>query len=135
METILKIEEIENHKLAKDDWNSYEGFKVATDKQEIFLLVSDGASCCEQWGQIVSEDDLTDFIGAELLNLTTTDIALNTKMAEKQGSNYLDCGDIMFMNLETNKGTLQFAVYNAHNGYYGHTGRIISNQLNLEVTL
>ena len=41
-------------------------------------------------------------------------------------------GDIIFVNLETDKGTLQFTVYNIHNGYYGQEIKIVSQQLNLE---
>jgi hypothetical protein len=41
----------------------------------------------------------------------------------------------MFVNLETDKDTLQLTVYNSHNGYYGHSAFIRSNQINKEITL
>ena len=39
--------------------------------------------------------------------------------------------DCMFINLETNKGTLQLTVYNQHNGYYEHSVRILKNKTNM----
>jgi len=38
---------------------------------------------------------------------------------------YTDCGDAVFLNIRTNRGNLQFAVYNAHNGYYGHSAYVV----------
>lgn len=37
-------------------------------------------------------------------------------------------GEAMFINFETSKGTLQFTLYNSHNGYYGHTAKVISKR-------
>lgn len=48
---------------------------------------------------------------------------------------FIEEGDFVFINLETNKGTLQFVLYNSHNGYYGHCSSITSTQLTLEKTL
>ena len=36
----------------------------------------------------------------------------------------------MFVNVETDKGLLQFVAYNEHNGYYGHEACVISKHLN-----
>ena len=69
----------------------------------------------------------------------TGDIFLQTKNTIKNisMSNYsiLDKEEVMFINIETSKGTLQFAVYNCHNGYYGHAVKVISEQLNVETYL
>ena len=41
----------------------------------------------------------------------------------------------MFVNLETNKGTLQFVAYNEHSGYYGHEAKVQCTQLMHSETL
>lgn len=92
-------------------------------------MISNFTSCCEDWGYFSSEDDYNDFIGAELLNVVIVDDALKCAEMDKF-SEYHD--DAIFVNLETSKGVLQFAVYNSHNGYYGHTVRITSKQVTEE---
>ena len=131
-EKILSIEEVENIEPTKaDSYESCDGYKVVTDKQEIFVLISNGQSCCENWGYLSSNDDIKEFIGAQLNSLTLTDTALKTVDPEL----YLDEGQIQFVNFDTSKGLLQLAVYNAHNGYYGHDIFIRSKQLEYNSTL
>lgn len=72
-------------------------------------------------GLLQSEDDLTAYIGAELREVHLTDTALNKAAVEK--SDYYDGDDgggIQFVDFVTDRGTFQLAVYNSHNGYYGH---------------
>jgi hypothetical protein len=38
----------------------------------------------------------------------------------KESGYYEDEGGIQFVDFVTDKGVFQLAVYNAHNGYYGH---------------
>lgn len=135
MEKILKIEEVFDFEYNDpDSWSSsYDGFKIITDAQEILILVSNGQSCCESWGNIVSEDNLEEFIGSNLSSVKVVDTGINEKMIEAGQS--LDAGEIMFVNLETSNGTLQFAVYNSHNGYYGHTGIVKSTQISKVTSL
>lgn len=125
-----KIKEIKEY--TKDGKS---GYFIVTDKQDIKLLISDGQCCCERWGYFMSEDDLSYFIGAKFLDLKITDTSLNeAKMAEHQcGSNYE--GGVMFVDIRTSKGVLQFVAYNQHNGWYGHEACIISKDLNYKVIL
>lgn len=131
METILKIE--------AHSESGMTGFEITTDKQAIKLLIDDFQSCCENWGYFMSEDNLDQFIGAQLIDISITDTALNTKpftsreISEEPPHVYE--GGIMFVNLSTSAGTLQFVAYNEHNGYYGHDAKVISEQLNHEETL
>lgn len=125
MEKILKIEEVTDDNTPK--WLA-DGFTITTDKQVIKLLIGNGQSCCESWGYFMSEDDLEQFIGADLLDVNLTDTALNTKQIEKNKDN-IDCGGVMFVNLDTSKGLLQFVAYNVHNDYYGHDAYVFSEQL------
>lgn len=131
MEKILRIEET-NFKTKENDWDSYEGYQIITDKQTIKLGISDDQSCCERSGYFMSEDDFSEFIGANLIDLAITDTCLNTKKLEEEE---LYEPDLMFVNLNTDKGLLQFVAYNSHNGYYGHSAVVVSEQLNHEEVL
>lgn len=135
MEKILRIEE-ETFKTHKNDYQSYDGFLIVTDKQTIKIGISNSQSCCESWGYFMSEDDLSLFENSVLTEISITDTALNTESFNKRiEDEYLDCGGCMFVNFETSKGKLQFVAYNAHNGYYGHDAVIISEQLKKEECL
>ena len=129
MEKILRIEEA-SFKKNPPDWEDFEGYQVVTDKQTIKLGISSGSHCCETFGVFVTNDDTSDFIGAKIIKIIVVDECLK---AEKAPDIYE--GGIMFINIETTKGVLQFTAYNEHNGYYGHTGIVISNQLITEQTL
>lgn len=100
-------------------YSEMDGYKVTTDKHEFHVLIDNGQSCCESWGYICSEDDTKPFIGEELLEIKLTDTALNQTVLEESGY-YEDEGGIQFVDFMTTRGVLQFAVYNSHNGYYGH---------------
>ena len=100
--------------------SSYDGYKVKTSEHEYLILIDNEQNCCESWGYFASEDDFDSFIGKSLNSIELTDLALNNKKVEESGY-YDDCGGIQFVNFKFNDGSvLQFAVYNAHNGYYGH---------------
>lgn len=131
MEKILKIE-TETFDYTNGYTQSCDGYKITTDKQEILIGISNGQSCCENWGYLTSQDDFDDFIGATLVDVRTVDEALNVESIKDADSSY---GSFMFVNLETNRGTLQFVLYNEHNGYYGHDAVVVSNQLKYETTL
>lgn len=139
-ERLLKVEEVENlnctakHNLEGDNgsrlsmtsmlnalggWGGYDGYKITTTKNTYLILIDNGQCCCESWGYICSEDNINSFNGSEVIEVRLTDKALNTHMIEKSDY-YEEGGGIQFIDFVTDKGTLQFAVYNSHNGYYGH---------------
>lgn len=109
---INKIGEIYGH-------DNMDGYEIKTDITEVYVLIENVQNCCEDWGYFASEDDLSYFIGAELKEVKLTDTALNKTRADPLVEN-LECGGIQFVDFVTSKGTFQLAVYNAHNGYYGH---------------
>ena len=113
--------------------NEFTGYEITTNNQTIQFGIRTGQSCCENYGYFSSEDDLNQFIGAELLDIQLTDTALNTNKLEKQ--NFSDYVNLMFETFKTNKGVFQLTVYNDHNGYYGHDAVIISQQLKLTENL
>jgi hypothetical protein len=97
-----------------------DGYKVTTSEHAFHVLIDNGQSCCEGWGYISSDDNLAPFIGAELREVNLTDTALNTKKVEETAEYGFDGGGIQFVDFVTDRGTFQLAVYNGHNGYYGH---------------
>ena len=121
LEKILSIEEILEFNPQNKYFFNYDGYKIKTTNHEYFILVENAQHCCEIWGYLTSEDDYGSFIGKELKSFELTDCALNTKKVEESGYYGDEYGGIQFVNFNFWDGTtLQFAVYNAHNGYYGH---------------
>jgi len=103
-----------------------DGYLIRTTEQQIFMGISDGQCCCEQWGYLATDDDLESFVGAEVLGIQSSD----KELLSIEGS--LDEGGSMFIDVITSKGTFQFACYNSHNGYYAHGAVVESKQLSLE---
>ena len=129
MEKILKIEE---GSFNLGEYSDYVGYIISTDQQVIKFGIGAYQACCEDWGYFSSEDDFKDFIGADLLEIETVSTALNVEAFKTEA---VDIDSCMFVNFKTSKGLLQFAVYNEHNGYYGHEVKLISNQLTLDDAL
>lgn len=128
MEKIVAINEYE----AKEDYCEVAGFEVATTKQNIRLFINNEASCCESWGYFWCNDNPNDFVGAELRSVSLTDTALNEaqmKLNDLDPNDKWFEGGVMFVNLETDRGVLQFVAYNEHNGYYGHEATVQCTQL------
>lgn len=123
MEKILEIKEVDD----KDG-----GYIVITDKQKIEILIQNTQYCCESWGWFASEDNPQDFVGTNLINIFRVNESFDPKEVEGL---HLDAGEAMFINIETDIGVLQFTLYNAHNGYYGHSVTIKSKQLTLDDVL
>ena len=140
-ERILSIEEYEGPKLGKEGlsgrWDMYEGYLITTDRQRILLGISAEQSCCEQSGYLMTNDNLKEFEGAELLAIKHTDNALKTIQIPCNMVELLNDSDTstMFITLETDRGTLQFVAYNNHNGYYSHTALVQSRQFTDEQSL
>lgn len=90
---------------------TYEGLIIETDKGSIKLVISDDQSCCEQWGALFFEtpDDISQFIGAEILQIEDIDIKRDEWIDNETQ-----------LRITTDKGVIQYAIYNEHNGYYSH---------------
>lgn len=90
------------------------GLHIRTDNGDIKLLINPDSNCCEDYGCefLETPDDISKFIGAKIIEVS--DIAtVNYK------EDY-DCGGETQLKIVTNRGVLQYAVYNDHNGYYSH---------------
>jgi len=136
------ITAIEPYVASPSGWREA-GFQITTTEQTITLAIDDESSCCESWGYFLTEDDTAKFVGAGLRGVSITDtnrsgwkfVGSYHEWDEARGDVLLDAGDVMFVDIETDRGVLQFVAYNAHNGYYGHDARVSSRQLTHEVTL
>lgn len=69
-----------------------------------------GQSCCEH-RYMVCDDDLTDYVGAKLINVIS-------KPASFVDEDY-DVHETMFIDFETTNGVFTIVNHNSHNGYYG----------------
>src|SRR5688500_16599576 len=107
MEKIVSIEE--GSFVKKDDRGystTYDGYLIQTSDQVIKIGISDFASCCEQFGYVTSEDDLSNYVGAEFLGLKVTDTELR-KYTDAELPNWSlswnECS-AMFVDVETSNG-------------------------------
>lgn len=127
---VIEVDSVDEKgiKLEVTKWcGGYDGYQIKTDDKDIFLLISNGQGCCESWGYLSSLDKLSDFNGANILDISYTDLNLKSGDIIIDGirSNNIDINACQFLNINTDKGLLQFVVYNEHNGYYGHDVRIV----------
>jgi hypothetical protein len=152
-ERIVKIEELARGDVTEDRYLDGDasgcGYVIYTDKQVISLLISNGQTCCESWGYLMSEElnEGDDFIGANITSIAQvkeSDITNNNDTSRESGNESDigkeeyddDCGErTVFINIHTDRGTLQFKAYNSHNGYYGHQVQVQSKQLAIDCWL
>lgn len=130
-EKIIKVEK-GTFNCTDSKYESQDGYTVITDKQSIFVGIDNEQSCCETWGHATSQDDLSEFDGAELYSIEVVDTALNVKSFDELE---LYEPNVMFVNFQTSKGTFQIVMYNSHDGYYGHNAYLKSIQLDYETIL
>ena len=93
----------------------YEGLVIETDRGNIKLVITNGQNCCENWGNLFFEtpDNISKFIGATILEVQDIDIKRDSNIDNETQ-----------LRITTDVGTIQYAIYNEHNGYYSH-GTII----------
>ena len=85
---------------------TFEGTKIG--------IFDDGQSCCEN-RYMDTDDNLSEFVGAKLLDLEKK--YAGTQDDDDDG--WGDVTEIQFLDVKTDKGTFQMKNYNEHNGYYG----------------
>ncbi len=125
MNKILAINEIND-----EQYFGMSGYDVVTTEGTISMRIDNFQSCCEDWGYMMSEDNLEQFKQSDLLKVEVVNrdrvkqTFIDNMLKNDVPIDSLDEGGVMFINFETSKGLLQFVVYNAHNGYYGHDVKI-----------
>ena len=122
MAKILSIKEYEE--LKDFNLNEYEGYVInLSDNSSIIFCIENYSRCCEDFGYFSSECNFDDFIGAELIEFKVVehnDKGYPSHLVDVARSKRMTIEDCVFLVLKTSKGELDFAVYNCHNGYYGH---------------
>lgn len=131
MAKILKIEDNYNIKV-NNNW--YEGYTLTLDDNTRYdFLITNTSSCCESWGYgSMYDGDVEYFIGAEFIAVEVVDT--DYKKVETvllNGASLYD-GDAMQVNVVTDRGILEIALYNIHNGYYGHRVIVMYNNVVLD---
>lgn len=100
-------------------YEELDGVKIDFDNDKSLVFgISHDQDCCEEWVYISQADneDVSNYIGAKIRSIEIVDYSVLTQL-EEIGACETDC---YFLNVMTTKGELNFAVYNIHNGYYGH---------------
>ena len=105
------------------DERNWEGYRIKLIGKTIEVRISNEPQCCELWGVIASSDDLNNVYGWHLYSIDVVkDLGKDNKnilisnIPQKDGEET----EVCFVNLNTNHGIIQFALYNSHNGFYGH---------------
>ena len=73
-------------------------------------IADEGQSCCES-RYMRTDDDLSPFVGANLLGATVKD-------APDVEAEY-ETHEVSFLEVQTDKGVFTMSSHNEHNGYYG----------------
>ena len=97
----------------------FEGVCIQTNKRLIYFLIYNGQQCCEEWGYLSSPDNIKDFIGLKVENISGVGSPSEGFKKHTILHKY-ECNEFAILQIETDKGTLEWAVYNSHNGYYSH---------------
>ena len=117
MSKIVKIEEVYGITPYKSS-KKFDGFKIETEDEELYFVIERCQNCCECWGYLSTPENLENYIGAEYLGYEEKVCKLLVEQVKE------DCvveDEMQFLNVNTSKGVIDFAVYNSHNGYYSHT--------------
>lgn len=142
MEKIISIVKTEFTKEVDFEDKKFDGFQIRTDKQTISIGIESESKCCEDSGYLLSEDNISDFVGSDMVQIEKVDSGYNKTVFDKitnvknRNSKAIKSSDktltTVFINVVTSSGVLQFVAYNCQNGYYGHKVYIESEQFNFD---
>lgn len=129
MTNLGKVQSIRECYWQNGRWATFEGYEIATDKHAYKVVINNIQSCCETWGYCVCNEEATErYIGKVLVDVRLTDTALSTKKLKECDVDPL-YANIQFVDFCFADGdVLQLAVYNEHNGYYGHDILVIRDR-------
>lgn len=80
---------------------------------DVLTVLDDGQSCCEH-RYMVCDDKLDEFKGAKLVDVTVKDAPDAPDIEDSD-----EAHEVQFLEFSTDRGAIQFANHNEHNGYYG----------------
>lgn len=108
------IKSIEYFQPFEGEYKGMEGYKIVTDKQEILILINNSQQCCEEWGYeacsekgiLETQDDLDDYIGAEILDIEIVDTEKDIYKNLTDRVYRFYSSNAEFVNIKTSKGKL-----------------------------
>lgn len=112
-EIVLNVESDYETTLQRD---SYEGFKITTDQQEIFVLISTARSCCEEFDIMMYPRNFK-LEGHIITNIRYGEKSLDDDDRILDGHQYV----CVHITIATQEDPIQIVAYNIHDGYYPHT--------------
>lgn len=109
-DTVKAVQSSIGKKIATLVLRSSEVVAIGFDDKTTLELWDDGQSCCEH-RHTTSPDNLNEFVGATLLGV---EIKPAPSIPYEGGDH-----EVQFLELNTDRGSVQFSNHNEHNGYYG----------------
>lgn len=111
--------------ITEEEWNfsRFEGFLIETTKGQIKVGI-DKKCGCGRAGYFITNNDINDFIGGKIVDIKVVDGCINVQKLEKIAP-FIN-GDVLFVNIETDRGVLQFTVYN-QGKYCAHKAFVCSD--------
>ena len=79
-ETIKEIKEVNNINI-NHMYGNFSGYEVTTNRTKRYILIEDGQQCCENYGYMISEDDVNNYVGATLTNFSVVDKSLKVRIS------------------------------------------------------
>lgn len=120
---ILSIEEVSRNDFVShpiDENIDFNGFILKTESHIITLAIQNEQECCELYGYFMTNDDINEFIGHDLLDVKITDTDLtehsviydhiNSLLGEDIVNESDRSSEVMFVTLTTTNGILQFCL-------------------------
>ena len=115
--TISKIEEVYDEYMS--EYEKGDGYRLTfSDNQTYSILIANDQNCCESFGYLASEDDLSDFVGAEIDSIGVTDTELSSEFLkqiyhESDSDDLLEIADCVFLTIHTTKGLPDCSIQSA----------------------
>lgn len=74
---ITEIEVFYDESNSKYDFIKYDGFRIKTTNGNVEIGIENNVNCCEYFGTMASNDNFSDFYGAEILEIKYTEKITN----------------------------------------------------------
>lgn len=118
---------IQSISMFHDSDTEREGVRITTPEETITIELTSSQHCCEVFGYFIfATDELSAFIGTKIVSISLTDTARRVYTIHEDDDHG---ANTMFVDILTTLGVIQIAVYNSHNGYYGHDVSVTSKLL------
>jgi hypothetical protein len=106
-------------RIFKEDKDGYSSSLNIIDENNVIVGFDLNSSCCEEFGYKIGEvDRCQEVLDADNDRLTGYVIDIESFVENLNGSD--EGGELCFDCIKEGAETIKFALYNYHNGYYGH---------------